>query len=261
VPQREKREVWLRFVNAFFGFAFIWAFGGHYKPSAIRFIDNMMRDFFSKLQIPLNDTVYEYRLDEKACKFVHWKELVPKFEYPEQPTPFFQLVVPTIDTLRSTDIVKKLVSVSKPIFLTGNTGTGKSMIIQQFIAENRESMELTPIILNFSAQTTSGSTQTNIDSKLQKKKSKVYGAKGNSKTLIFIDDVNMPMQEQYGAQPPIELMRQLIDHGGMYDRPNFFWKRIERFSVVCAAAPPSGGRTELTSRFMRHFMVLNVPDP
>lgn len=46
----------------------------------------------------------------------------------------------------------------------------------------------------------------------------------------------------------------------MYDRPNFFWKKIEKFSVVCAAAPPSGGRSELTPRFMRHFMILNVPD-
>ena len=125
---------------------------------------------------------------------------------------------------------------------------------------NRDAMELVPIILNFSAQTTSASTQANIESKLQKKRAKVFAAKGNSKTLIFIDDVNMPAVEQFGAQPPIELMRQLIDHGGMYDRPQFFFKRIEKFSVVCAAAPPSGGRSELTPRFMRHFFIQNIPE-
>jgi dynein heavy chain len=68
------------------------------------------------------------------------------------------------------------------------------------------------------------------------------------------------MVEQYGAQPPIELLRQLIDNGGFYDRPNLFWKQIEKYIVICAAAPPSGGRAILTPRFMRHFHIVNLPD-
>jgi len=30
--------------------------------------------------------------------------------------------------------------------------------------------------------------------------------------------------------------------------------------MVCAAAPPAGGRAHLTPRFMRHFHILNVPE-
>jgi len=65
----------------------------------------------------------------------------------------------------------------------------------------------------------------------------------------------MPSVEKYGAQPPIELLRQLLGDNGFYDRPNFFWKFIENFVCVCSAAPPSGGRAPLTPRFTRFFHV------
>ena len=68
----------------------------------MRFLDNMMRDFFAKFQIATLDTVYEYFVDPSShFKFEHYKTKVPEFEYPLEPTPFFQLVVPTIETQKA----------------------------------------------------------------------------------------------------------------------------------------------------------------
>ena len=69
MPCHEKKEVWSKKLNFYFGFAFIWAFGASFKSTALRHLDNMLRDFFGKLHIPLSETVFEYYFHEKELKF------------------------------------------------------------------------------------------------------------------------------------------------------------------------------------------------
>ena len=62
-------------------------------------------------------------------------------------------------------------------------------------------------------------------------------------------------------RPPVELLRQLLDHGGFYDRQKLFWKLVTGLVAVAACGPPSGGRNALTPRFVRHHTVCVVPQP
>lgn len=111
----------------------------------------------------------------------------------------------------------------------------------------------------FSAYTNSNGTQEVLESKLVKKKRNHFGAPVNKRLALFIDDVNMPIPEVYGAQPPIELLRQILDSGGIYDRDNLNWKDIENLILCTICAPPEGGRNLLTPRFTRHFSVIFMP--
>ena len=116
-----------------------------------------------------------------------------------------------------------------------------------------------PVPINFSGQTMSALVQSSIESKLEKKRKDLVGAPVGKKVVLFIDDVNMPIKEIYGAQPPIELLRHLICHSFVYDRDKLFLKNVKDVVVFAAAAPPGGGRADMTGRFSSKFHMLCVP--
>lgn len=72
----------------------------------------------------------------------------------------------------------------------------------------------------------------------------------------------MPKVEEYGAQPPIEILRQLLDQGGWYDLTGKHpFKTIVETMLCCAMGPPGGGKSFITPRFQRHMNVVSFANP
>ncbi len=44
---------------------------------------------------------------------------------------------------------------------------------------------------------------------MEKRQRGQYGPVAGSVYLLFVDDFNMPAKEEFGAQPPLELLRQV----------------------------------------------------
>ena len=75
------------------------------------------------------------------------------------------------------------------------------------LLQNELPEEYQTLGMTFSAQTSANQTQDYLDDKFEKKRKGVFGPPPGRKMVIFIDDLNMPKKEEYGAQPPLELLR------------------------------------------------------
>lgn len=51
-------------------------------------------------------------------------------------------------------------------------------------------------------------------------------------------------REEYGAQPPIEILRQWFDQGGWFDRKELTFRKIIDMTMVCSMGLPGGGRCQ-----------------
>jgi len=207
-------------------------------------------------ELPDGD-VYSYGIDKELHKLENWEEQIPSFAY-DPNLSFFEILVPTSDTVKYKFLLHTLLGAGHNVLITGETGVGKSVVTKDFLATAPD--HIVSACVNFSGKTTTKNLQDAFEGNLEAKRKTLLGPPGGKKMIFFIDDVNMPQLDRYGSQPPCELLRQTIDSTGFFDTKKLIFKQVKDTNYVCACAPPGGGRNAVTPRLFRHFNMVWVPE-
>ena len=201
------------YIESLMIFSVAWAFGGVLDSQGRIKFDSFLRALLKgenedyprarKIQNPLprRGSVFDFVWDKKGPgKWTMWEDKIDKKYVIPEKSRVSEIVVPTTDTFKYTYLLDLSIKHRKHMLFVGPTGTGKTVYINSKLMEDLDADYYKIIQLGFSAQTSAAGTQGIIDKKLDKRRKNVYGPPPNKKCIIFVDDLNMPMVEEYGAQ-------------------------------------------------------------
>jgi dynein heavy chain len=269
-------------INPLFVFSIMWSIGNTVRDDQRKSFDKFVRRAVSDpIRCEIRDTrivkfeknitppetggamVVEYEYDFVELRWIHYREALTKFDSSNelsQIQSFYEIFIETFESLRIKSLLQMSVNYEFPILLIGPTGIGKTQLIASYLRTfNPE--EMMTINLTFSARTTSGNVQSIIDGKVEKKRRDTFGPPlFGQKGIIFIDDLNLPIPDQYTYQPPLELTRQYLDQNGWYDLAELRLIKIQDFTLLAAMRPPSGARNPISKRLLKHFVVYSSGD-
>ena len=215
-------------------------------------------------QNPETDTFFEYYVDEKTTEWNTWVDKVPTWDYPvqDEKPKFASLVIPTLDSVRLEHILHLVSSVGKSSLFVGGPGTAKTTTIKSFMGSFDPEVMASRAI-TFSSLTTPSVFQFTVEASVEKRQGRTFGPPGGKKLLVFVDDISMPAMNDWGDQVTNEIVRQLLEQGGMYslEKPIGDMKMIVDCQYLAAMNTPGGGKNDIPNRLKRHFCIFNVPLP
>ena len=267
LPEEEAPQEYDQLEHLFI-FSIMWSMGTCLTPESKKKFDEFMRRVSSRHlpATPLLDNCYDY----STRTWVAWEKKVRDYQ-PTSDGKFSKILVPTVDTERFSYMFLLIGSRRKaPVMLCGESGTAKSVIIQNFLNTiNQEEdvkarkIEYAKLNINFSSRTNAMDVYKILDDNLDKKSGRIYGPKQIGKTLmVFIDDLHMPRVDKYGTQQPIAFLKFLIEKKYMYERGgNLDPRYVKDTQFLAALLPPGGGINKVDPRFISLFSVFNISFP
>lgn len=268
----ENPEEYQKFLTSWFqaaiSYAIVWGIGGILDHESRVKFDEFYRELWNstlppevgkvEVSLPPDALVIDhmYVFKQKGA-WKYWPDLVRNMKIETASGGGNQLQIPTIDTARYSYLFNLHFKYNRKFLMVGPTGTGKSFYIQNCLMK-LDDEKFIPSFVTFTTQTTANQAQDLIISKLIKRRKGFYGAQKGTKTIMFIDDMNMPAKDAYGAQPAIELIRQYFDKSHWYDLKDATKIFIEDMLVIAACGLPGGSRQDVYPRFLSHFNIFAI---
>ncbi|KAG7229074.1 hypothetical protein INR49_013193 [Caranx melampygus] len=240
-----------------FVFCLMWSLGALLELEDRDKLETYIRAHDSGIDVPQTqpgETMFEYMVNPNG-EWCHWNNHVGEYVYPTDHVPnYASILVPNVDNTRTSFLLEA-------VLLIGEQGTAKTVMIKSYMKKYDPETDLSKSV-NFSSATEPMMFQRTVESYIEKRIGSTYGPPGGRRMTIFVDDVNMPVVNEWGDQITNEIVRQMMEMNGMYnlDKPGDFTTIVD-VQMLAAMIHPGGGRNDIPQRLKRQFTVFNCTLP